>query len=250
MDSNADLLKSALLRRNNHHYQTGKIMKLYFHPVSTVSRPIMLFAAEHGVNLDYQLVDIFSGEHMQESFGKINPSHMVPVLEDGDFRLTECSAILKYLADKIAAPSYPSELRARARVNERMDWFNTGLYRDFGYGFVYPQTFPNHQRPDTAVNSGIVAWAKEKSQNWLRILDQDLIGAQNDFVCGKQITIADYLGAGIVSLGDIVRVDFACYPSIKRWMDGMKARPSWAATHDAFDANVVRPFANAVFERL
>jgi glutathione S-transferase len=225
-------------------------MKLYYHPASTVSRPIMLFAHEQGVPLEYQLVDIFTGEHMQDSFGAVNPSRMVPALEDGDFRLSECSAILKYLADKTSAPSYPTDLRQRARVNERMDWFNTGMYRDFGYGFVYPQTFPNHQRPDATVNAGIISWAQEKSRNWLRILDQDLIGQQNNFVCGNQITIADYLGSGIISLGDIIRLDFADYPNIRRWLSGMKARPSWAATHGIFEENVVRPFAAATFRPL
>ena len=77
----------------------------------------------------------------------------MPVLEDGDFRLTESSAILKYLADKMDSPPYPKDLKERARVNESMDWFNTNLYRDFGYGVVYPQIFPHHKRPSDAVQA-------------------------------------------------------------------------------------------------
>ena len=42
-------------------------------------------------------------------------------------------------------------LRKRARVNQMMDWFNTGLYRDFGYGFVYPQIFPQLKFENEAV---------------------------------------------------------------------------------------------------
>ena len=77
-------------------------MKLYYHPVSTTSRPVVLFATESGIELDYQLVDLFTGEQYKPEYSAINPSHQVPVLEDGDFRLTESSAILKYLADKVA----------------------------------------------------------------------------------------------------------------------------------------------------
>ena len=106
-------------------------MKLYHHPASTTSRPVMLFAAEQRVPLELQVVDLFTGEHLQPPFEAINPNHLVPVLEDGDFRLTESSAILKYLADKIDSPLYPKDLQARARVNERMDWVNTQLCRDF-----------------------------------------------------------------------------------------------------------------------
>ena len=92
-------------------------MKLYYHPVSTVSRPVVLFAADNAIALDYQVVDLMTGEHMGAAYAKINPSQQVPVLEDGDFRLTESSAILKYLADKVHSPAYPSDLKKRARVN-------------------------------------------------------------------------------------------------------------------------------------
>ena len=54
----------------------------------------MLFASEEGIDLDYQVVDLFTGEHLKPEFAAINPSSLVPVLEDGDFRLTESSAIL------------------------------------------------------------------------------------------------------------------------------------------------------------
>ena len=82
-------------------------MKLYYHPVSTTSRPVVLFAAESNIPLDYQVVDLFSGAQYKPEYAAINPSHQVPVLEDGDFRLTESSAILKYLAEKAHSPAYP-----------------------------------------------------------------------------------------------------------------------------------------------
>jgi glutathione S-transferase len=36
------------------------------------------------------------------------------MLDDDGFRLTESSAILKYLADKYDLPSYPKDLKKRA----------------------------------------------------------------------------------------------------------------------------------------
>ena len=82
-------------------------MKLYYHPVSTTSRPVMLLAADEGIALDYEVVDLFTGAHLQPQYSGINPSQQVPVLEDGDFRLTESSAILKYLAEKAGSAAYP-----------------------------------------------------------------------------------------------------------------------------------------------
>src|SRR5512142_3055432 len=151
-------------------------MKLYYHPVSTTSRPVVLFAKESGIELDYQVVDLFTGAHYQPEYVAINPSRQVPVLEDGDFRLTESSAILKYLADKIGSPAYPKDLQARARVNERMDFVNTQVSREFTYGFVYPQLLPIFKRKDEAVQAATLEWGRERSRGWLTVLDQHFIG--------------------------------------------------------------------------
>jgi glutathione S-transferase len=141
-------------------------MKLYYHPASTTCRPIMLLAAAEKIELDYQLVDLFTGENYQPAFTAINPNQTVPLLVDDDFQLAESSAILKYLAEKVRAPSYPAELRARARVNERMDWFNTGLYRDLGYGLVYPQVLDSYRRGDDQAHGQHLAWSRA-SKHWL-----------------------------------------------------------------------------------
>ena len=55
-------------------------MKLYFHPASTSCRPVMLYAAEAKLALDYELVDIFTGEQYKAPFEGVNPNHLVPVL--------------------------------------------------------------------------------------------------------------------------------------------------------------------------
>jgi glutathione S-transferase len=210
----------------------------------------MLFAADSGLDIDFKVVDLFTGEHLKEAYAAINPNRQVPVLEDGDFRLTESSAILKYLADKAGSPAYPSDLRKRARVNEMMDWLNTGLYRDLGYGLIYPQVLPNHRRPDDKVQAATLAWGRDKARGWLKILDENLLGPRNAYLCGDQITIADYLGAPMLTVGEVIRIDYSAYRNISRWLGNMKARPSWAKVNEGFYAHFVTPFKDAPFEGL
>jgi glutathione S-transferase len=209
-------------------------MKLYMHPVSMTSRPVRLFIAESGIKVDEQLVDLMNGEHYKEPFASINPNRLVPVLDDGDLRLTESSAILKYLADRIDSPAYPKDLKQRAKVNEMMDWLNTNFYRDYAYGFIYPQVFPHHRRPTDEMQSGTVAWGKERTEGWLRLLNDYWIGPTKPYLCGERITIADYFGSGLVTLGEVVGCDFAGYPNIKRWLDNMKRLPSWPKVNEVF----------------
>ena len=209
-------------------------MKVYYHPASTTSRPVMLFAAESGANVDFEVVDILGGQQYKDEFLTINPSHMVPVLEDGDFRLTESSAILKYIADTIDSPAYPKPLRARARVNERMDWINTQMSREFVYGFVYPQIFSFFKREDPTVQAGTLAWHRERACGWMKVLDRSVLGA-NRYLCGDAITLADYFAAPFVALGDVIRCDYAAYPNVERWLSTMKALPSWRKVNEVID---------------
>ncbi|MGL6109512.1 MAG: glutathione S-transferase family protein [Rubrivivax sp.] len=219
-------------------------MKLYCHPASTTSRPVMMFAAESGLALEQQVVDLFTGEHYQPPFEAVNPNHLVPVLEDGSFRLTESSAILKYLADKIDSPLYPKELQQRARVNERMDWINTQLCRDFVYGFIYPQIFPMHKRGSDEVQAATLAWGKERAAGWLKVLDEHILGSGNLYLCGSQMSIADLYGAAFVALGEITGSDFAAYPNVRHWLERMKQLKSWKKINEAIDGYAASIKAN------
>jgi len=218
-------------------------MKLYMHPVSTTSRPVIQFIADNNIPVEMQVVDLFTGEHLREPYASINPNKMIPVLEDGDFRLSESSAILKYLADKINSPAYPKELKARARVNEVMDWFNSNLYRDWGYGLIYPQLFPGHKRASPEAHDAVIDWGKDKAKGWLKILNDNIIG-KNGYLCGNDITIADYFGFAIIQVGEVIRCDFKPYPNIARWLQTMKSRPSYAEIYE-----VVNGFAESVKSR-
>jgi glutathione S-transferase len=151
------------------------------------------------------------------------------MLEDGDFKLTESSAILKYIAEKTGSASYPKDLKERARVNERMDWFNANFYRDFGYGLIYPQLF--HKRASEELQAGTIAWGREKSLTWLKVLDQHILGT-NKYLCGDKLTIADYFGVEMVGVGEFVGCRFSAYPNVERWVARMKGLKSWPKVHE------------------
>jgi glutathione S-transferase len=124
-----------------------------------------------------------------------------------------------------------------------MDWFNTGFYRDFGYGLVYPQILPDY-RYDGA-QAEVLRRAEARSRRWLEILDTLWLG-RSAFLCGEAVTIADLFGAAYVSIGDWIGYDLSPYPNVVRWLAAMRARPSWTASHEAWNglvANLREPQA-------
>jgi glutathione S-transferase len=209
-------------------------MKLYMHPVSTTSRSVMLFAEQEGIKLEHKVVDLMKGEHLQDSFVAMNPTKLVPVLDDEGFTLTESSAILKYLAEKAGSAAYPKDLKQRARINERMDWVNTQLNRELAYHLCYPQLFPHHKRRSDEAHAGTLAWGSEKAAAMLQILNDDYLGKGEQYFAGKQITIADYFLAGPISTGEAIGMDYAKYPNVRAWLERMKKLEAWNRVNETF----------------
>lgn len=208
-------------------------MKLHMHPVSTTSRPLRLLIAENKLPVEEVVVDLFTGKHLEPPFSELNPNKLVPVLEDDDFVLTESQAILAYVADKFELRDlYPTDLRQRARINERLDWFNTNFFREYGYGFCYPQLYPHHKRQSDEVQAKTLEWGAQRAKAALAVLDEHFIG-DHDFCCGDTMSIADYSGACMVTVGEVLRADLSSYPSITRWIGTMKALGSWDAVNEA-----------------
>jgi glutathione S-transferase len=222
-------------------------MKLYGDPISTTCRPVMLFAEQSGIDIELHLIDLFKGAHMQPEFAAINPSRAVPVLEDDGFLLHESSAILKYLADKVNSPAYPKDLKKRAKINALMDWFNTGMYRDFGYNFVYPQIFPSQKLEDPAAQKAKLDFGRANAKKWLDILDQHLIGPDQKFLLGDEVTIADYFGASILTIADLVHCDLSPWRNVKRWLNNMAALPYWEKVNADYQKKLVEPMKETPF---
>jgi glutathione S-transferase len=210
-------------------------VKLHFFPPSSSSRPVLLLCAEQRIAFEPVVVDLRRGAQHEAPLATLNPSHLVPVLEDGDFVLTECAAILRYLADQHAPAVYPKDARARARVDERLDWVSTQLVREWLHHLVYPQVFPDHRRPDGAAQDSLVAWGKQKSEHWLRVLDEGILGPR-PYLCGDGLTIADYLAAEVLHGGALIGARFTAFPNVDRYLASMRRLPSWAKVNEAVDA--------------
>mgnify|MGYP001011499156 CR=1 FL=1 len=219
-------------------------MKLYMHPASITSRIVRLYIAEKGLKVDEEVVDLFAGQHHEPPFTGVNPNRLVPVLEDGDLRLTESAAILIYLAEKNGFPEYPAELVARAKVNEAMFWASFNFYREWGYNLGYPQLFPHHRRPTDEAHKVVVEWGRDKATFWLQVLNDHWLGDGRTWLTGAAMTVADYYVGGLVALGDLIRWDFSKTPNVAAWLGRIKALPHWGEVSEALDG-----FAASLKER-
>ena len=212
-------------------------MKLHYDPLSTAARAVTFFLYDQGLAFEEAVVSLHLGEHRTPGFLALNPSGQTPVLEDGDFVLTESSAILRYLALKTGSATYPGDPKGAARVDEAMSWFSTNFRVYFCAFLVYARTLPELAwlRPETQAD--MARLGEGGTRRFLTVLDRQMLGGRTH-VCGDQITIADYLGYALVSLGFAVDFDFGPYPNVQAWLDRLQARAGWDAAHASFSGYV------------
>ncbi|WP_296595362.1 glutathione S-transferase family protein [Phenylobacterium sp.] len=208
-------------------------MKLYCDPISTTSRPILMFIAEQGLDVEIVKVDLLAGGQQAPDYLAINPNGIVPFLVDGDLKLGESAAILRYLAIRTHSTAYPEDLHAQVKVDEAISWFSTQFHEYFCVMVCYPAMGVPHGMPAEQL-AQLQAYGREHAPRWLKVLDQHML-ADQPYLCGDRISIADYLGLSYVLLGRLVDYDFSPYPNLQAWIARMQSRPSYVPTFAAFD---------------
>jgi len=117
----------------------------------------------------------------------LNPNALVPtIVEDDGFVLWESNTIIRYLANRDGATTlYPAEARARARIDQWIDWQATELNNAWSYAFMgLVRQSAAHQDPP-AIERSIVAWSRQ-----MAILDRQL-ASTGGHVAGPMFTLAD-----------------------------------------------------------
>jgi len=211
-------------------------MKLYCDPISTTSRPVLMFIAEQGLDVEIVKVDLMAGGAQDPEYLALNPNGVVPFLVDGDFRLGESAAILKYLAIRTHSTAYPEDLQAQIKVDEALSWLSTQFHESFCVMVCYPNMGVPHGMPAPQLRD-LMAYGRDHAPRWLKVLDQHMLAGQ-PYLCGDRISIADYLGLSFVLLGRMADYDFTPYPNIQSWIARLQARPSYVPTYAAFDTMI------------
>ncbi len=153
-------------------------------------------------------------------FRKINPVGVVPVIDDGDFRLRESNTIVRYLADKHGrADLYPKDLRKRATVESWMDWAST----DFANGMrpVFHGLIVKNPAFVNLVEAGAREWDRQ-----MNVLDQHL-GAAGPYVMGRDFTIGDIPVGLVVNRWFSIPFDKPEFRFVSAYYDKLGERPAY-----------------------
>ncbi|KGF78985.1 glutathione S-transferase [Massilia sp. JS1662] len=83
---------------------------------------------EKGIPFDMQTLDLGAGANRSADYATTSLTQRVPTLADGDFRLSESSAMTEYLDDVYAGTAlYPADPKAKARARQIQAWLRSDL---------------------------------------------------------------------------------------------------------------------------
>ncbi len=197
-------------------------MKLYMHPMSQHARRVLVLCRELGLGIETVPIALDKGEHKQPDFIGKSVMGRVPLLEDGDFRLPESHAIMRYLCDREGADAfYPREARTRAQIDAWLDWTHASLNPPVQTAFM--EKLFKGDRADKEV----IAASRERLSEALAVMER---GRDVFPILSDQINIADIAMATTLALHELAGGDLSSAPGIAAWLRKLKERPSFVAT--------------------
>jgi len=150
-------------------------------------------------------------------YRKMNPTGLVPTIDDDGFVLWESHSIVRYLCAKHSAGNLcPTDLRARADAERWMDWAFTfqSAMRNVFWGLIRT---PPEKRDAKAIDEGC-----KKSAELATLLDKVL--ADKPFVAGQSFTMGDIPIGCEVQRWMRVPIERPPFPNLQAWFDRLLAR--------------------------
>jgi len=196
-------------------------MKLYYSPGACSLSPHI---ALHEAGLAHELVRVDLKAKKTENgddYTKINPKGQVPALQldNGDL-VTEGPVIVQMIADKAAgknlAPAHGSA--ERYKLQEWLNFITTELHKNFSPLFqpVIPDEVKNFFR--------------DRIKGKFKYADSQLAG--NDYLMGKQFTVADGYLFVMLKWAERTGMDLAEFKNLTEFKDRVAARPNVKAALD------------------
>lgn len=200
-------------------------MILYGSTMSPFVRKVAAYAAEKGLEVELRPTGF---PNATPEFLAASPFRKMPALVDGDFHLSDSSAIIHYLEAKHPEPALiPADPRERGRVIWFDEFADTLLFACGAKIF-----FNKIVAPRFLGREGDLAAAEAAERDELPPLLDYLEGVIPDdgYLVGGRLTLADIAVAGpFANFGHCdVAIDTAHYPKVTAYVARILARPSFA----------------------
>jgi glutathione S-transferase len=163
-------------------------------------------------------------QHAPDYFA-VNPTGMVPLLIDGEVRLSESMAICDYLATKHGSPLVvPANDAERPQFLQWLWYGESTLMTPLSRLNIVRQVERRFERKGGPEVDAIIAGARDHVAERLKMLEQRLEG--RDFLAAGRLTLADISVSYPLHLVGMLGVDDLLGPRSAAYRERLRARPA------------------------
>ncbi|MDJ0627082.1 MAG: glutathione S-transferase family protein [Rhodobacter sp.] len=199
-------------------------MKLYCFGESGNSYKAALTMELSGLDWEPVFVDFFNGEARSDTYRKtVNDMGEVPVLVDGDVKLSQSGAIQQYITDKTGMLGGRPE--DKYEVLRWVFWDNHKMSSQAGVTRFLLNFLPEEKRPLEAI-----AFLQGRLDAACDVLDKALAG--RDWLVGDGITVADISCCAYLYYPEPFGFARGDWAHIDGWLDRIAATPGWKHPYD------------------
>eukprot|EP00249_Psilotum_nudum_P004529 c18044_g1_i1 orf=696-1373(-) len=199
--------------------ESKKQLRLYNYWRSSCSWRVRIALAYKGIQYEYIAVNILKGEHLTEEYTGLNPLHLVPTLEDGDFVVSDSLAILEYLEEKFPEPALlPVDLKKRAMIRQAVNCVVASiqpLQNTSVLALIKEKVGPSED----------LEWAQYFIENGFTALEMHLTKTAGKYCFGDDFTLADVVLLPQINNALRYKVDMAKFPTLQRIGTSLKELP-------------------------
>ncbi|KAJ4903305.1 Glutathione S-transferase F9 [Raphanus sativus] len=210
------------------------VLKVYGPHFASPKRALVTLI-EKGVPFETIPVDLMKGEHKQPAYLALQPFGTVPAVVDGDYKIFESRAVMRYVAEKYRSQGpdlLGKTVEDRGQVEQWLDVEATTFHPPLlnltlHIMFASVMGFPSDEK-----------LIKESEEKLAAVLD----------VYEAQLSKSKYLAGDFVSLADLAHLPFTDYlvgpigkaymikdrKHVSAWWDDISSRPAWKETIEKY----------------
>ncbi|CAG9860580.1 unnamed protein product [Phyllotreta striolata] len=200
------------------------VLKLYYDLLSQPSRSLYILLKLSKIPFEQCLVSLAKGEQLTKEFAETKSIFQkIPFIHDGDFRLNESVAIVRYLSRQYTLDDkwYPKESKKQAKADEFLEWNHSNVRLNCSTYFIVKWRNPliSGKQP-----------SEDRIKSLTKYMEKSLTDFENIFltngpyILGDNLSYVDIHAACEIEQTRVAGYDARNYsPKIKNWIEHVRS---------------------------
>ena len=210
------------------------MLTIYALDLSAPALKVMYVANALGLQYEKKGVNLMEGEGQKPEYLAIHPAGKVPAMVDGDFKLFEINAIIRYFARKKNSDLYPNDIKQQAIIDQWIDFVSIHIQNGVSR-VLWNKVFAPKLGKEVDQNS--MKCGYEFLEKYLPVVNQQL--GRTKYLAGDKLSLADFVLLAYTDPLETIEVDIKKYPKLAKWREGLVTKDFYQKVHKFYGESLL-----------